>query len=247
MITPHINAKKGDFAETILISGDPLRAKYIAENFLDDHWEVNTIRGMLGYTGIYKNKYISVMGHGIGIPSCSLYAKELITEYGVKNLIRVGSCGTILQEIKLRDIIIGMGACTDSKVNRIKFNGYDFSAIADFHLTCTAVEAANQLGFTVHIGNLFTTDLFYPTDTNLFHLMEKYRILGIEMETAGLYSIAAEYNVKALTICTVSDHFHFPDKSLTVEDRQSSFNEMIQIALHSIVLFDHKNTLKSKF
>ncbi|WWO99780.1 MAG: purine-nucleoside phosphorylase [Candidatus Dasytiphilus stammeri] len=242
MITPHINAKNGDFAETIIMSGDPLRAKYIAENFLDDHWKVNTIRGMLGYTGIYKNKYISVMGHGIGIPSCSLYAKELITEYGVENIIRVGSCGTVLQEIKIRDIIIGMGACTDSKVNRIRFNGHDFSAIADFHLICNAVEAANQLGLTVQVGNLFTTDFFYPIDNNIFHLMEKYRILGIEMETAGLYSIAAEYNVKALTICTVSDHFHKldQDKILTAEERQSSFNQMIQIALNSILLFDPK-------
>ncbi|WWO98756.1 MAG: purine-nucleoside phosphorylase [Candidatus Dasytiphilus stammeri] len=246
MITPHINAKNGAFAETIMISGDPLRAKYIAEKFLDEYWKVNTIRGMLGYTGFYKNQSISVMGHGIGIPSCSIYVKELITEYGVKNLIRLGSCGTVLPEIKLRDIIIGMGACTDSNFNRIRFNGYDFSAIADFNLMCTAVEAANQLGLTVHVGNIFTTDLFYTADTNLFHLMEKYRILGIEMETAGLYSIAAEYNVKALTICTVSDHFNFTDHILTAQDRQTSFNEMVQIALHSILLFDRKKNQSIK-
>ncbi|WWP01086.1 MAG: purine-nucleoside phosphorylase [Candidatus Dasytiphilus stammeri] len=234
MTTPHINANPGDFADIVLMSGDPLRAKHIAENFLDESWEITNIRGMLGYTGIYKNRLISVMGHGIGIPSCYIYSKELIKFYGVKTFIRLGSCGAVLPEIKLREIIIGLGACTDSQVNRNKFHGYDFSAIADFNLVCNAVNAAQTLGITVYVGNLFTTDLFYPIDNNIYELMEKYGILGVEMEAAGLYGIAAEYHVKALTICTVSDHVGSSEE-LTPEERQNSFNDMVHLTLHSLL------------
>ncbi|WWP00594.1 MAG: purine-nucleoside phosphorylase [Candidatus Dasytiphilus stammeri] len=235
MITPHINANPGDFADIVLMSGDPLRAKHIAENFLNEYREITNIRGMLGYTGIYKNRLISVMGHGIGIPSCSIYIKELINFYGVKTLIRLGSCGAVLPEIKLREIVIGIGACTDSHVNRNRFHGYDFSAIADFNLVCNTVNAAHALGIPVYVGNLFTTDLFYPTDNNIYELLEKYGILGVEMEAAGLYGIAAEYHVKALTICTVSDHVRYSSQCLTAEERQNSFNDMVHIALHSLL------------
>ncbi|WWP02044.1 MAG: purine-nucleoside phosphorylase [Candidatus Dasytiphilus stammeri] len=240
MITPHISAKKGDFAKIVLMPGDPLRAKHIAEIFLDNCRLVNNIRGMLGYTGLYKKYPISIMSHGIGIPSCSIYAKELITEYEVKKIIRVGTCGTVQPNINVRDIIIGMGACTDSNINRIRFNGHDFSAIADFQLVCNAVKAAKQLGLIVYVGNLFTTDLFYAPNINLFNILEKYNILGIEMEAAGLYAIAAEFDAKALTICTVSDKLNLHCKkkyiSSTAEERQNSFNEMVQIALESLLL-----------
>lgn len=235
MSTPHINANLGDFAETVLMPGDPLRAKFIAETFLDNFHEVTNVRNMLGYTGEYQGKRISVMGHGMGIPSCSIYATELITQYGVKNIIRVGSCGAISQNVNLRDIVIGMGACTDSKVNRIRFMDHDFAAIADYDLIHNAVQAAKLKNIPVKVGNLFSTDLFYTPQPKLFDVMEKYNILGVEMEAAGIYGLAAEYQAKALTICTVSDHIPRGEK-LSAQERQFSFNEMITIALESVIL-----------
>lgn len=235
MVTPHINAKKGDFAKIVLMQGDPLRTKYIANNFLSEVNKITNVRGILGYTGNYKGKIISVMGHGIGIPSCSIYTKELITEYGVKQIIRIGSCGSIQKNIKLRDIIIGMGASTDSKVNRIKFNNHDFAAIADFNLLRNVVETAHNNKIKVHVGNIFSTDLFYNPDYKMFKILEKYGILGIEMEAAGIYSIAAEFGIKALVICTVSDNLK-NGKSLSSDERQNTFNDMIKIALESTLL-----------
>lgn len=235
MSTPHINANLGDFAETVLMPGDPLRAKFIAETFLDNFHEVTNVRNMLGYTGEYQGKRISVMGHGMGIPSCSIYATELITQYSVKNIIRVGSCGAISQNVNLRDIVIGMGACTDSKVNRIRFMDHDFAAIADYDLIHNAVQAAKLKNIPVKVGNLFSTDLFYTPQPELFDVMEKYNILGVEMEAAGIYGLAAEYQAKALTICTVSDHIRRGEK-LSAQERQFSFNEMITIALESVIL-----------
>lgn len=235
MSTPHINANLGDFAETVLMPGDPLRAKFIAETFLDNFHEVTNVRNMLGYTGEYQGKRISVMGHGMGIPSCSIYATELITQYSVKNIIRVGSCGAISQNVNLRDIVIGMGACTDSKVNRIRFMDHDFAAIADYDLIHNAVQAAKLKNIPVKVGNLFSTDLFYTPQPGLFDVMEKYNILGVEMEAAGIYGLAAEYQAKALTICTVSDHIRRGEK-LSAQERQISFNEMITIALESVIL-----------
>ena len=190
---------------------------------------------MLGYTGEYQGKRISVMGHGMGIPSCSIYATELITQYGVKNIIRVGSCGAISQNVNLRDIVIGMGACTDSKVNRIRFMDHDFAAIADYDLIHNAVQAAKLKNIPVKVGNLFSADLFYTPQPELFDVMEKYNILGVEMEAAGIYGLAAEYQAKALTICTVSDHIRRGEK-LSAQERQFSFNEMITIALESVIL-----------
>ncbi len=235
MATPHINAPDNAFAETVLMPGDPLRAKYIAENFLDDAVEVTNVRGMLGYTGFYKGMKISVMGHGMGIPSCSIYVTELIKFYGVKNIIRVGSCGAISSDIKVRDIVIGMGACTDSKVNRIRFKGHDFAAIADYDLVHNAVMAAKENNVPVKVGNLFSADLFYSPEEEMFDVMEKYNILGVEMEAAGIYGVAAEFGAKALTICTVSDHIR-TGIALSPEERQTSFNEMITVALESVLL-----------
>jgi purine-nucleoside phosphorylase len=237
MATPHINAEMGDFADVVLMPGDPLRAKYIAETFLQDVRQVNNVRGMLGFTGTYKGRKISVMGHGMGIPSCSIYAKELITDFGVKTLIRVGSCGAVMDDVKLRDVVIGMGACTDSKVNRQRFKDHDFAAIADYDLVHNAVEASKARNVNVRVGNLFSADLFYSPDPDMFKVMEKYGILGVEMEAAGIYGVAAEFGARALTICTVSDHIKTGEQT-TSEERQTTFNEMIEIALDSVLLGD---------
>ena len=236
-MTPHINAPAGAFADAVLMPGDPLRAKYIAETFLENAQEVTNVRNMLGFTGTYKGRRISVMAHGMGIPSCSIYAKELITEYGVKKMIRVGSCGAVRMDVKLRDVVIGVGACTDSKVNRIRFKDNDFAAIADFGLTQAAVQAAKSLGINARVGNLFSADLFYTPDVSMFDVMEKYGILGVEMEAAGIYGVAAEYGARALTICTVSDHIRTHELT-SAEERQLTFNEMIKIALESILIDD---------
>lgn len=235
MATPHINAVDGAFAETVLMPGDPLRAKYIAENFLDDAVQITDVRNILGFTGTYKGKRISVMGSGMGIPSCSIYATELIREYGVKNLIRVGSCGAISPDINLRDVIIGLGASTDSKANRIRFSGHDFAAIADYGLLEKAVRSAKQHGINVKVGNIFSTDTFYTPQPEIFDVLEKYNILGVEMEAAGLYAVAAEEGAKALCILTVSDHIRRGEQ-LSSDERQTSFDEMLITALDSILL-----------
>lgn len=239
MSTLHLNAKIGDFAKSVLMPGDPLRARYIADAFLENAKQVNTVRGMLGFTGTYKGRRISVIGHGIGIPSCSIYAHELITEFGVKKIIRVGSCGAVLADIKLRDVVIGMGACTDSRVNRLRFKDHDYAAIADFDMVRYAVDAATTQGIPVRVGNLFSSDLFYTLDTDMFHVMKKYGILGVEMEAAGIYGVVAElyeeFGSKALTICTVSDHI-LNGEATTAIERQTTFKEMIVIALESILL-----------
>jgi purine-nucleoside phosphorylase len=234
MTTPHINAVDGAFAETVLMPGDPLRAKYIAENFLEDAVEVTNVRNMLGFTGTYKGKRISVMGSGMGIPSCSIYATELIREYGVKNIIRVGSCGAVSKDIKLRDVIIGLGASTDSKVNRARFKGHDFAAIASYELLEKAVNTAKKLGVKARVGNIFSADLFYTPEPEMFDTLEKYNILGVEMEAAGLYGVAAEEGANALCILTVSDHIRTGEKT-TSDERQTSFDDMLIIALDSVV------------
>jgi purine-nucleoside phosphorylase len=239
MATPHINAEMGDFADVVLMPGDPLRAKYIAETFLDDAVQVCDVRNMYGYTGTYKGRRISVMGHGMGIPSCSIYVTELIKDFGVKKVIRVGSCGAVRTDVKLRDVVIGIGACTDSKVNRIRFRDHDFAAIADYGMARNAEIAAKNLGIDVKMGNLFSAELFYTPDPSMFDVMDKYGILGVEMEAAGIYGIAAEYGAKALAICTVSDHIKLGEET-TSEERATTFNEMMEIALESVLLGDQE-------
>ncbi|WED21322.1 purine-nucleoside phosphorylase [Vibrio sp. JC009] len=234
MSTPHINAEFGDFAETILMPGDPQRAKYIAENFLDDVAQVCDVRGMLGFTGKYKGKPLSVMGHGMGIPSCSIYVHELISEFGVKNVIRIGSCGAVHDDVKLMDVIISMGASTDSKVNRTRFNNHDFAALADYHLLETAVNQARMQEVPVRVGNVFSADLFYSPESELFDKMEQLGILGVDMEVAGLYGVAAELGARALAILTVSDHIKRGEK-LSSEERQKSFNEMMRVSLETAI------------
>lgn len=231
MATPHINAPEGAFAETVLMPGDPLRAKHIADTFLQDVECVNTVRNMFGYTGTYQGKKISVLGSGMGIPSMSIYATELVKFYGVKNIIRIGSCGGLPLDVKVRDVVIAMGASTDSNVNRNRLGGnLDFAALADYGLLERAVAAARAKNIDVKVGNLFTSDLFYNPDPTLFDRLEKYGVLGVEMEAAGLYGVAAEFGIKALAIMTVSDHIR-TGEALSAELRQTSFNEMVEIAL----------------
>ncbi len=235
MATPHINAERGDFSDVVLMPGDPLRAKYITETYLDNVKQVCDVRSMLGFTGTYKGRKISVMGHGMGIPSCSIYATELVKDFGVKKMIRVGSCGAVREDIKVRDVVIGMGACTDSMVNRARFGGYDFAAIADFGMTQALVNAAKAQNITPHVGNVFSADLFYTPNPEMFDTMAKYGIVGVEMEAAGIYGVAAEFGAKAATICTVSDHIKTGEQT-TSEERQSTFNDMMIIALESVLL-----------
>lgn len=237
MSTPHINAKPGDFAETLLMPGDPLRAQYIAETFLEDARRVADVRNMYGYTGTYKGKAISIMGSGMGVPSMSIYAKELITDYGVKNIIRVGTCGGIAADIKLRDVIIAMGASTDSGVNRLRLRGYDYAALADFGLMEKAVAAARAASIPVRVGNVFTSDLFYSPDSELMPALEKMNILAVDMEAAGLYGVAAEYGAKALTVMTVSDHI-IRGEATSAEERQTTFNDMIKLTLEATLSID---------
>jgi purine-nucleoside phosphorylase len=234
MPTPHIEAQAGDFAETVLMPGDPLRAKFIAENFLEDAKCITKVRNMFGYTGTYKGKRISVMGSGMGIPSVSIYATELYKDYGVEKIIRIGSCGAVRDDIKIRDIVIGMAASTDSNVNRQRLNNVDFAACADFSLLKSVVETAEKLGKSVHVGNIFTADLFYTPQPEMFTAMEKYGILAVEMEAAGLYGVAAEYGKKALTVLTVSDHIKTGEQTSAAE-RETTFKDMMELTLESIL------------
>ena len=189
---------------------------------------------MLGFTGTYKGKRISVMGSGMGIPSCSIYATELIRDYGVKNLIRVGTCGAISTDVKVRDVIIGMGACTDSAVNRLRFKGQDFAAIADYELMNAVIESAKARGTKVRVGNIFSADLFYTPDPQMFDVMEKMGVLGVEMEAAGLYGVAHEFGARALCVVTVSDHIRTGEKT-SAEERQTTFNDMIIMTLEAAI------------
>ena len=233
MVTPHINAKNDAFADSILLPGDPLRAKFIADTFFKKNEEVTNVRNILGFTGEYKGKRISVMGTGMGIPSISIYAKELITEYNVKSLIRVGSSGSIADHLELGDIVVGVGASTDSGVNRSRFFNADFSATASWELLHSFVHTAESMGKKVHVGNIFSGDLFYDPREETFEIMRKMGILAVEMEAAGLYGVASEYGAKALTVATVSDVI---SKSLQMssDEREVGLKTMVEITLDSI-------------
>ncbi len=233
MATPHISAEPGDFADTVLLPGDPLRAEYIAENFLEDTRQVTAVRNMLGFTGTHQGKALSVMGTGMGIPSASIYGTELINEYGVKKLIRIGSCGAMSYDLELRDVVIAMGACTDTNVNRARYGGYDFAAIADYGLLRAAVDAAEAHGKKVHVGNIYTSDLFYhPDNEDRITFNQRMGVLAVEMEAAGLYGLAAEHGARCLAMMTVSDHV-LTHEATSAEDRQTTFNEMVEIALET--------------
>lgn len=234
-MSTHIAATKGQIADTVLMPGDPLRAKYIAQNFLTNSECYNNVRGMLGYTGLYKGKQISVQGSGMGIPSFLIYSTELIKEYDVKNIIRVGTCGGLCDNIKVRDIIIAMSTCTTSAINKTRFLGYDFAPTASFELLNKAYNKTKELDIDssrIHVGSILSSDEFYVHDDMLQRKFADYGILGVEMEAAGLYTVAAQYHIKALAIMTVSDHI-FTGESTSADERETTFNEMIQIALET--------------
>lgn len=235
MATPHISAEPGDFAEAILLPGDPLRAAYIAEAFLDDARQVNDVRNMLGFTGSYKDMPVSVMGTGMGIPSASIYITELARDFGCKRLVRVGSCGGISQTLGLRDVVIATGACTDSATNRAKYGGWDFAATADFGLVSAFNQAASAAGIDAHTGLVHSSDLFYNPATNALDLWDKMGVLAVEMEAAGLYAIASEFRARAVTVLTVSDHLRTSAET-TAKERETTFDDMVRIALDGLVV-----------
>lgn len=226
----HINAKPGQIAETVLLPGDPLRAKWIADTFLDDIICYNEVRGMFGFTGFYKGKKVSVQGTGMGIPSTLIYCKELITEYGVKNLIRVGSAGSYQKELKIRDIIIAIAASSTSGINSQRFMGASYAPTVNFDLLKKALKESDNLGIPIKAGNVLSSDEFYTDDFNDYKHWAEYGVLCVEMETSGLYTIAAKYNVKALSILTISDSLVTRERT-SAKEREMTFSDMTKIAL----------------
>lgn len=232
MPTPHNNAKKGDIAKVVLMPGDPLRAKYIAETFLENAVCYNTVRNMLGYTGYYKGKKISVQGSGMGMPSIGIYSYELFSEYDVDSIIRVGTIGGMAENVELRDVILAEGACTDSAyAGQYNLNG-TFAPVASFELLRKAAETAEKMEIKYHVGNILSSDKFYNDDKEASKNWLKMGVLGVEMEAAALYMNAARLNKSALCIATVSDHI-FKGTSTTAEERQTSFKDMMLIALET--------------
>ncbi|MGL4985716.1 MAG: purine-nucleoside phosphorylase [Treponemataceae bacterium] len=232
-MSTHIGAKEGQIAQSILLPGDPLRAKYVAENFLTDVICYNEIRGMMGFTGNYKGKAVSVQGTGMGQPSLSIYVNELFEFYNVQNAIRVGTCGAIHNDIKVRDVILAMSACTDSGINTHRFNGMHFAPTASFDLLHRAVHVARDKEIAVRVGSVTSSDLFYD-DNNFWKLWASYGVLGVEMEAAELFTLAAKYNRKALAILTVSDHI-ITGESTSAQERQNSLNTMLELALETAI------------
>lgn len=229
-MTAHINAQKNDFAKTVIMPGDPLRAKFIADTYLTDVKQICNVRNMLGYTGIYNRIPVSVMGHGMGIPSITLYAHELINDFNVKRIIRVGSLGATQHNVKMRDVILAVAAGTDSMTNQKRANGYNIATSATFSLLHSAYEIAKMMNLPVKAGNVFSGDLYYDPDESLISTLERSGVLGIDMEVAGLYGIAQQFNIEALAILTVSDHC-LTGEETTAEERQLTFDNMIKLAL----------------
>jgi len=238
MPTPHNSAQKGDFAKTVLMPGDPLRAKFIAETFLEDPQLVNNVRGIHGYTGTYKGVKVSVMASGMGIPSMTIYATELFSEYGVENIIRVGSAGAISSKLKLRDVVAAQGACTNSAFPTQYQLAGTFAPIADFTLLETAVNAAREMGVEMCVGNLVSTDNFYAVDNKTMD-WGKMGVLAVEMEAAGLYCVAANLGKRALALCSISDHL-VTGEELSSHERQTTFTTMMEIALETAVKMETK-------
>jgi purine-nucleoside phosphorylase len=232
MPTPHIAAAPGAFADVCLLPGDPLRARWVAESFLDDVVAVTAIRNMEGYTGTYRGRRVSVMGTGMGIPSASIYATELIRHYAVTSLIRIGTCGGLATDVGLRDLIVVTGASTDSNVNRQRFGGMDLAAVADFGLTRSLVEAAESRGIPIRVGAVFSADLFYHPRADVFDLARRVGLLAVEMEAAGLFGVAAEHGVRAGAILTVADRLE-DEAALDADARQASLADMTTVALEA--------------
>lgn len=231
-MTPHNEAKPGDYAEAVLLPGDPLRAKWIAENFLTDAKQVNGVRNCLGFTGTWAGKRVSVQASGMGQPSLSIYVHELINVYGVKSLIRVGTCGGLNAKVKVRDLIIAQGATTDSTIVKDAFAPFNFAPLADFGLLRAAVDGAEGKGMRAHVGNMLSSDIFYHVEPGLagYGRLPAHGVLGVEMEAAALYTLAARFEVKALAICTMTDCL-VTGEEISAQDRQTSLKDMATLAL----------------
>ena len=235
--TPHINATPEDIAKTVLMPGDPLRAKFIAENFLEDAVLFNNVRGIHGYTGTYKGHRVSVMASGMGIPSIGIYSYELYNFFGVDNIMRIGSAGSMNKDVHVRDIVIGMGACTNSNfASQYNIPG-TFAPIANYEMMKAAIECAEKVGANYHVGNILSSDTFYGDDPTATEKWIKMGVLAVEMEAAGLYMNAARAGKKALAICTISDHL-LTGEATSAEERQNSFTQMMEVALETAVILD---------
>lgn len=228
----HIGARPGEIAETVLMPGDPYRAKWAAETFLDDPVCVNQVRGMLGYTGTWRGNRVTIHGSGMGMPSLSIYANELIRDYGARTLIRIGSAGSMQHHVKIRDIVIAMTASTISTPSRGVFRELNFAPAADFGLLEKAVQAARARGATFHAGGIYSSDVFYDERPDLTETMTRHGVLCVEMETAELYTVAARHGARALAVLTISDHL-LTHEALPSDDRERSFGEMVEIALEA--------------
>jgi purine-nucleoside phosphorylase len=234
-MSTHIGAKPGEIAERVLLPGDPLRAKWIAENFLDDAKCYSAVRNMFGYTGTYRGLPVSVQGTGMGMPSASIYAHELINEYGVNTLIRIGSCGALAEDLQLGNVVAAIGASTDSAMNRHRFDGLmDYAPVADFGLLRTAVDTAAGRGIGLAVGPVLSADAFYTDRPDLYDRLADYGVLVVEMEAAALYTIAARHKARALTLLTVSDHLRTGERS-SAEEREQGFGQMVEIALDTVI------------
>lgn len=234
-MSTHIGAEPGQIAERVLLPGDPLRAKWIAETYLKDARCYSTVRNMLGFTGTFDGVEVSVQGSGMGMPSASIYAHELINDYGVRALIRVGTCGAIQESLRLRDVVAAIGSSTDSSMNRARFDGLiDYAPVADFGLLRTAVDVAAEQGVPVRVGPILAADAFYTDRPDLYDRLADYGVLAVEMESAALYTIAARFGARALTLLTVSDHIKTGERT-TAQEREQTFGQMVEIALRTIV------------
>lgn len=231
----HIGGQPGDIAERVLLPGDPMRAKWIAENFLQDAKCYTQVRGMLGFTGTYQGVRVSVQGSGMGMPSASIYTHELINEYGVASIIRIGSCGALAMDLRLGDVIAAIGSATDSNMNRSRFDGLiDYAPVADFSLLRTAVEVAERQGTAMRVGPILAADAFYTDRPDLYDALADYGVLAVEMESAAIYTIAARYGARALTILTVSDHIKTGEK-MGAAQREQGFGDMVRIGLEAAI------------
>ena len=233
MTTPHIEADPKDIAPLVLLPGDPLRAKFIAQTYLDDVKLVTQVRNMLGYTGSFNNKRVSVLSSGMGMPSMAIYATELVRAFKVRKILRVGSCGSIDDELNIGQIVATMGASTDSNMNRARFGGFDFAATADFEMLVDWVRRAGQMGEDIRVGNVLTSDTFYHSSNDIYDLCRSLGILAVEMEAAALYRVAAEHRISALAVMTVSDHI-LKREAMSPAERETTFKSMAEISLKSI-------------
>lgn len=233
-MSTHIGAEAGDIAPRVLLPGDPLRATWIADTFLEGARRYSSVRAMNGYTGTYRGEPVSVQGTGMGMPSASIYVNELIRDYDCQQLVRVGSCGAVSDRLKIRDVVLAISAATDSSMNHIRFEGLDYAATADFHLLRAAYDAAGAGGVAVTVGQLFSSDSFYSDRPELLQRMTEYGVLGVEMEANALYTLAAKHARQALCVCTVSDHIVTGEKTSS-QEREQTFGDMVSVALDAML------------